>query len=94
MDEHDLLYVPKAFREEDPAALFDIVERYSFAPLITASGDGLAVSHVSFYAMRDRGAHGSLFGHLARSNPHCKKLASNPHALAIFTGPHAYVSPC
>ena len=40
-----------------------------------------------------RGPQGTLYGHVARANPHWRCLDGATRALAVFSGPHAYVSP-
>jgi transcriptional regulator len=39
------------------------------------------------------GPHGTLYGHVAKANPHWRGLAAAGVARAIFPGPEAYVSP-
>ncbi len=86
------MYIPTAFRESDPAKLFDFIERNSFGLLIsTAAGEPFA-THLPFLVERGAGPNGSLVGHMARANPHWRALADRD-VLAVFTGPHAYISP-
>jgi transcriptional regulator len=40
---------------------------------------------------RDEGKFGTLYGHVARANPHAGFFGAP--ALVVFSGPHAYVSP-
>jgi transcriptional regulator len=40
-----------------------------------------------------RASAGVLLGHMARANPHWRRLEAQPGVLAVFHGPHAYVSP-
>ncbi len=86
------LYVPDAFRETDLRRLFEIVERYSFAMLITGAPSGPLVSHVPFLLDRGLGERGTLYGHVARANPHWQALEDG-QSTVVFSGPHAYVSP-
>lgn len=86
------MYVPAAFAEVDTAKLHDLIEANSFATLVTCGGDEPYATHLPFLLDRDRGAHGTLVGHLARGNPHGRRIAGAT-ALAIFTGPHGYVTP-
>ena len=86
------MYIPPAFRESDPAKLFDFIERNSFGLLIsTTSGEPFA-THLPFLVERGAGPNGSLVGHMARANPHWRELADRD-VLAVFSGPHAYISP-
>lgn len=87
------MYVPEHFRESDPATLHAFVRAHSFATLVSNGADGLIATHLPLLLDADRGAHGTLVGHLARANPHGAALAEGGETLAIFHGPHAYVSP-
>jgi len=81
------MFVPPAFRENDPAVLEAMLDRAGLAVLVTHGPEGLFASHLPL--IRE----GELFvGHLARANPH-RAGAGAGEALLIFPGPHAYVSP-
>jgi transcriptional regulator len=86
------MYVPSSFAPPDEASLFDAIERYSFALLVTGGGDELVASHLPLLLDRTLGARGTLLGHMARANEQWQSAAGEP-ALAVFSGPHAYVSP-
>ena len=53
----------------------------------------LFATHVPLLLDADRGAHGTLLGHVAAENRHHEAFDGRTPALAIFHGPHAYVSP-
>jgi len=81
------MFVPPAFRQDDPAVLDAMLNRAGLAVLVTHGPEGLFASHLPLF--RD----GELFvGHLAKANPH-RALEGGGEALVIFPGPHAYVSP-
>ena len=61
--------------------------------LITHGSQGLIASHVPLLLNPDEGAHGTLYGHLARANPQWQALAEGAEALVIFAGEQAYISP-
>jgi transcriptional regulator len=42
---------------------------------------------------RERGAHGTLQGHIARANPHHELAEDGSAALVLFTGTDSYVTP-
>jgi transcriptional regulator len=88
-----MVYLPKHFHEADPAVLADVIERNSFATLVTHGADGLIASHLPFMYRCDEGAHGTLLCHLARPNPQVADLLAGSEALVVFAGPHGYVSP-
>jgi len=84
------MYVPNAFRLDDPATLLAHAAAYPFATVITPYDGQLGVSHLPLLV--DAGGH-TLRGHLARQNPQLAHLTAGAQVLAIFHGPHGYVSP-
>jgi transcriptional regulator len=86
------MYTPAHFNESDPATLFTLIERYSFATLISNTGTEPFASHLPLLVDRNAGRHGTLIGHMARANPQWQHT-DNQTVLAIFAGPHAYISP-
>ena len=86
------MYVPVSFAPPDDASLFEAIERYSFAVLVSETGGELVASHLPLLLDRTRGERGTLLGHMARANDQWKSAAGQP-VLAIFSGPHVYISP-
>lgn len=86
------MYVPKSFEQNDQGAIFELIEKHSFATLVAQNGDESMASHLPLQLDRERGANGTLIGHMARANPHWR-IAGGQSALAIFHGAHAYISP-
>jgi transcriptional regulator len=84
------MYIPTAFRTDDRAALFDLIERHGFGTLVSVIDWAPFASHLPFLLDREAGV---LLGHLARANPHARALDGGAEALVIFQGPHGYVSP-
>lgn len=80
------IFVPPCFAVNDESILFDCIEKWSFATLITP-GHELWVSHVPLMLDRDRRV---LIGHLSVANGHASALGDST---AVFHGPHEYVSP-
>jgi len=81
------VYIPAAFKVDDPAVLYDVMRQNSFATVIS-NGDGEPfASHLPLLIEE-----GMLIGHMAKANPHWK-MFDGRSALCIFSGPHAYVSP-
>ncbi|GGY05067.1 hypothetical protein GCM10007160_35950 [Litchfieldella qijiaojingensis] len=66
-----------------------LIEEFSFGVLVS---EGLQATHLPFLLERNEGEHGTLYGHLARANPHGRGLHGQ-RVLTIFNGPHAYISP-
>lgn len=89
------MYNPPAFREDRPEVLREIMRAGRLALLVSAAPDGGApeATHLPLVLEEGEGPHGTLYGHLARANPHWRGLAAAGQARAIFPGPEAYVSP-
>jgi transcriptional regulator len=87
------VYVPDHFAERDREVLHGWVRRFPFALLVTAAGGAFEATHLPLWLDAGRGPEGTLYGHVARSNPHWRCLDGRTRALAVFSGPHAYVSP-
>jgi transcriptional regulator len=87
------MYLPKHFEQNDPAALHALLRAHPFATWVVAAAGDLLVNHVPFLLDAERGAHGTLVGHVARANPVWRAVAAGAASVAIFHGPQAYVSP-
>ena len=87
------MYVPRAFAVDDVPALHQQILATPLPVLVTHASQGLIASHVPLLLNSDEGASGTLYGHLARANPHWKALAEGAEALVIFAGEQAYISP-
>jgi transcriptional regulator len=85
------MYIPATFDQPDLNALHELMERHSFALLISAAA-GLEGSHLPLLLDRQAGRYGTLLGHMARANSQWQSAAGS-EVLAIFSGPHAYISP-
>ncbi|CAH2602216.1 FMN-binding negative transcriptional regulator [Rhodovastum atsumiense] len=86
------MYVPPAFREDDLATLHGVIQQVRLANLVTHTPDGLVATPLPLFLVPEEGPYGTLYGHLARANPHWT-LPATGEALALFNGPDAYVSP-
>ena len=88
-----LPYPPRRHVETDDEMLYEVVERFRFATLVSAAAaDDPVVTQVPLTLDRERGKKGVLFGHVDRANPHVELLDGRP-VLALFHGPNAYISP-
>jgi transcriptional regulator len=85
------MYVPKHFAVDDLASQHALIEACDFGVVVSAGADGLFATHIPLLLARDEGRFGTLYGHVARGNPHVALFGSA--ALVVFSGPHAYVSP-
>jgi transcriptional regulator len=86
------MYIPPAFREDDPAELRAIMRAARLATLVTATPEGLVATPLPLFLDEADGDHGVLYGHVARANPQWR-LPVAGEALALFSGPDAYVTP-
>ena len=90
------MFLPDAFREDDPGRMQDAIEACGLGLLVTrddeGAGTGFEATPVPMLLDRASGPQGTLLGHLARGNP-MVRLAGQRPALAAFLGPNAYVSP-
>ncbi len=86
------MYVPPAFKVDDPAELIAMIMAVPLAQLVTSTADGLMATPLPLQLDASESTHGVLYGHVARANPQWRS-APVGEALAIFMGPDAYVSP-
>lgn len=86
------MYNQRSYRNEDPAALRDVIERYPFATVISLREGEPYASHLPLM-WAPGGEHGLLIGHMARANPQWKTWDETTRVLVIFQGPHSYISP-
>ncbi|HWL03319.1 MAG TPA: FMN-binding negative transcriptional regulator [Xanthobacteraceae bacterium] len=85
------MYVPAAFREDDPAEIRRIIDAARLAMFITATAEGLVATPLPLFLAEEDGR-AVIYGHLARANPQWQ-MPPIGEALAIFQGPEAYVTP-
>lgn len=85
------MYVPDHFAMNNLSAQHDLIDACDFGIVVSQRTDGAFATHIPMMLKRDEGKFGTLYGHLARANPHVQLLGGQ--ALVIFSGPHAYISP-
>ena len=86
------MYNQRSYRNEDPDALWRVMDAYPFATLVSQRDGEPFASHLPFM-WTPGGLHGVLVGHMARANPHWKSWDAGTRVLVIFNGPHSYISP-
>lgn len=86
------MYTPPAFRDDDRDGLVALMRAAPFASLVTATAEGVECTPLPLWLDAEEGPLGTLYGHVARANPHWRVEAVG-ETLAIFSGPDAYVSP-
>jgi transcriptional regulator len=87
------MYMPGYFKTSDMTLIHGIMRQHNFATLISQSDKGPQISHVPLRFEPAHCGHGTLFGHLAKPNPHWRLWATDNRVTVIFHGPHAYISP-
>lgn len=87
------MYTPKPFAANDPDTIHTHMEAQPFAALIVTRTSGIEAVHLPLLFDADKGAHGTLNGHIARANTVFDAGLEGAQALAIFSGPSGYVSP-
>lgn len=87
------MYIPKAFREEDNGVLHAFMQENNFAILITMQDGVPLATHLPLILDPEKGAYGTLRGHMARANTIWRTFDETTEVLVIFSGPHAYISP-
>lgn len=93
------MYVPSSFQEDREEVVFDFIDAYPFATLVSQLDRQMVATHLPLVLDRQRRV---LLGHFAKANPQWKHEATSSAdanskgsrpSLAIFHGPHAYISP-
>ena len=86
------MHVPKAFQQDDPVTLHELMVKYPLASLIAYSATGIEVNHIPFFLNKSKGKL-SLQGHIAKANPLWKLIKDKSQVLLVFHGPNCYISP-
>lgn len=88
------MYIPPAFAETDRSALHAFIDAHPFALLTTAdpAGGPPLVTALPLIVAPTEGEQGTLYGHLAKPNPHGAALFAAPSRV-VFQGADAYISP-
>ena len=87
------MYVPNHFTETRAAEITGIIQRFPFASIVYHTAAGLDANHIPLLFDADKGTHGILSGHIAKSNPMGHDLADGAEVLVIFKADDAYISP-
>ncbi len=87
------MYLPASFAVADSDRLAEVMRKFSFATLVTATDGVPFATHLPLLHRPQPGTLGVLVGHVARANPQWQHFTTEKESLAIFSGPHAYVSP-
>ena len=83
------MYLPKHFEVTDQSLMWQLMQEFSFALLITAPNGLPFASSVPFVVKREQNL---LSTHLAKANPQWKHLEPNREVLIVFQAEHALIS--
>jgi transcriptional regulator len=84
------MYLPKHFEVTDKTILFDLMQQFSFATLISVHEGLPFATHMPFVTNQEKNL---LSSHIARANPQWTSFKDNHEVLVIFQGNHSFISP-
>jgi transcriptional regulator len=87
------MYIPRLYRELDPATVEQFIRSNDFAVLVSHDGERPIATHLVLDLQHRADDTLVLNGHMARANPQWHSLTPGKEVLAIFSGPDAYISP-
>lgn len=87
-----MIYTPEHYKESRNELVFEIIQNYSFATLISQTSEGPVISHLPLLR-EEAESELFLYGHCAKANPHWKHLSENQNVTVLFQGPNSYISP-
>jgi transcriptional regulator len=87
------VYVPRHFRQDDPATIRAAIRAARLGSLVTQSAGEFFASHLPMLLEDEPAPHGRLIAHVSRANQQWKAIGSGTSAIVIFHGPDAYVTP-
>ena len=87
------MYEPPLHRQDDLAALHDLIRRRPLGLIVNRAAQGLAANAIPFLIDADRGRFGTLSAHVARANPLWRELLAEGETLIVFQDVDHYVSP-
>ena len=88
------MYLPEVFEEKDHEKLYQLIENYPFATLVSQSTNGFGANHLPFKLLREPEHHSAiLVAHIARNNPLHTQIRNGTEVLVIFQGEQGYISP-
>lgn len=87
------MYQPPHFREDDPAALFELIRAHPLGLLVSSGVEGPVANLLPFQAIPGRAERGVLRAHMARANTQWQEIKAGAPVLVVFQGTNAYVTP-
>lgn len=86
-----MMYIPKYYQVKDMDEIVKMIEKNSFATVVTTKKGKPIASHLSLQLYKE-GEDYFITGHLAYGNPQWRTFETCESVLVIFQGPHAYIS--
>ncbi len=83
------MFIPDCFNVDDEETIYEYIEKYSFATLISQDNGEPYATHLPLLLNKDERV---LYGHMAHANKQWVE-GGKQQILAIFHGPHCYISP-
>jgi len=87
------MYEPPLHRQDEPAALYELIRRNPLGLLVSHGPQGLLANAIPFLVDSNVGERGLLSAHMARANGQWRDLKEGGEALVVFQGVDHYVSP-
>lgn len=87
------MYTPSHFQEARHEVLCAAIRKAAFGTLVTFNGGQIVASHIPLLLDESEAPIGTLYGHLARSNPQWRTFDPGVSALVTFVLADSYVSP-
>lgn len=87
-----MIYTPEHYKENRNELIFEIIQKYSFATLISQTVEGPVISQLPLL-LEETENEFFLYGHCAKANPHWKYFNESQKVTVLFQGPNAYISP-
>ncbi len=84
------MYLPKHFEITDKTLLFDLMQQFSFATLVSIHEGLPFATHMPFTTKPEQN---KITSHIARANPQWSSFHENKEVLVIFQGDHSFISP-
>lgn len=87
------MYIPAFNEEQHLPTLFSLITRNPLGMWTTLVDGKIEINHIPFVLHENRGAFGTLVGHVARANPVWRRCARDTPSVVVFQGEQAYISP-
>ena len=87
------MYEPPLHRQDDLAALHDLIRRQPLGLIVNRGAQGLAANAIPFLLDAEVGRFGRLRAHVARANGVWRELQTEAETLVVFQDVDHYISP-